>query len=229
MQMKKYKTGMILFPDLTIQDFVGPYDVFIRAECFEVFIISETKDLIKAEGGLTLQADYTLAECPLLDIIFVPGGRGINALLTNKEYLDFLKVQGAHAEYVTSVCTGSLVLAAAGLLKGYKATTHWRSYALLKMFGVEVNEDRIVVDRNKITGGGITAGIDFGLVLTSIIGGEDMAKTIQLMLEYEPAPPFHCGAPSSADAHIVEKATQLSQPMFDTRVKIIKDILKTKA
>jgi cyclohexyl-isocyanide hydratase len=146
-------------------------------------------------------------------------------LLTHKKYINFLKAHGEHAQYITSVCTGALVLAAAGLLKDYKATTHWRSLELLKMFDVEVVKDRIVVDRSRITGGGVTAGIDFGLLLTSIIGGEDMAKTVQLMLEYQPMPPFNSGSPSSAEHHILEKAKQLSQPMFDERVRIIKNIL----
>jgi cyclohexyl-isocyanide hydratase len=223
--MKKYKTGMLLFPDITIQDFIGPYDVFVRAGCFEVYIASESKSLIKAEGGLTLKPDFTLEECPPLDIIFVPGGRGVNALLTNEAYIDFLKKHAKHAQYITSVCTGSLVLAAAGLLTGYKATTHWRSLALLKLFGVEPIDERIVIDRNRITGGGITAGIDFGLVLTSILAGDDVAKTVQLMLEYHPEPPFNAGSPHTAELHIVEQAKQNTQLMFDERVKIIQRIV----
>jgi cyclohexyl-isocyanide hydratase len=223
--MKKSRIGMLLFPEVTIQDFVGPYEVFIRASCFEVLIISENTQLIKAEGGLLLQADLTLAECPALDIVFVPGGRGINPLLTNQAYLQFLQRQGASAQYITSVCTGALVLAAAGLLHGYRASTHWRSLDLLRMFDVEVVEERVVIDRNRITGGGITAGIDFGLVLTALIGGEEMAKTIQLMLEYNPAPPFNSGSPQTAEAPILQKARELSQPMLELRTGIIRQII----
>lgn len=224
--MKKYKVGMLLFPGLTIQDFVGPYDVFIRAECFEVNTVAENTELLKAEGGLALKADFSFEDCPLVDILFVPGGGGITPLLTNMDYHAFLQKQALHAQYITAVCTGSLVLAAAGLLKGYKATTHWRSLELLRMLGVEAVEERVVSDRNRITGGGITAGIDFGLVLTALIGGEDMAKTVQLLLEYNPAPPFQAGSPLTAEAHILQRAEAISQSMFDKRVGIIRQIAK---
>jgi cyclohexyl-isocyanide hydratase len=222
----KEKIGMLLFPDLTIQDFVGPYDVFVRASCFEVFIVSENTDLIRAEGGFSVKADYSFEDCPDMDILFVPGGKGITPLLTDSSYLEFLKKQGRNAKYITSVCTGSLLLAAAGLLQGYKATTHWRSLELLRMFGVEVMSERVVTDRNRVTGGGITAGIDFGLVLTALIGGDDLAKVIQLQLEYTPAPPFNSGSPETAEINIVKHAQELTQEVFDKRLRIIKEITK---
>jgi cyclohexyl-isocyanide hydratase len=225
--MEKYRIGMLLFPDLTLQDFVGPYDVFIRAECFEVHTVSETTSPLKAEGGLILQAQYTFQNCPPVDILFVPGGRGITPLLTNNIYLSFLKERSFHAKYITAVCTGSLLLAAAGLLSGYKATTHWRSMSLLKMFGVEAIDQRVVIDRNRITGGGITAGIDFGLQLTAWIGGEDIAKTIQLILEYAPEPPFNCGNAKSADPHILKIATSRTQELFEKRREIIESIVRS--
>jgi cyclohexyl-isocyanide hydratase len=221
----KYKTGMLLFPELTVQDFIGPYEVFIRASCFEVYTISETTAWIHAEGGLTLQADHTFEDCPQLDIIFVPGGRGITSLLLNKAYHAFLQQQAMHAQYITSVCTGSLLLAAAGLLKGYKATTHWRSMELLAMMDVDTVAKRVVIDSNRITGGGITAGIDFALTLTSQLGGDEMAKTIQLMLEYDPEPPFQSGSPGSAEPHIFKRALEASQAVFDSRRKIIQQLL----
>ncbi|SKC77383.1 DJ-1/PfpI family protein [Ohtaekwangia koreensis] len=226
--MQKYKIGMLLFPDLTIQDFVGPYDVFIRATCFEVYIVAETTSLLHAEGGLTVKADYSFEDCPPLDILFVPGGRGITPLLINKVYHTFLQQQAVHAKYITSVCTGSLLLAAAGLLQNFKATTHWRSLELLSMLGVDAVAERVVVDRNRITGGGITAGIDFALTLTALIGGEEMAKTIQLMLEYNPAPPFDSGSPGNAEPHIFQKAQDASRPLFESRLKIIQQIILLK-
>jgi cyclohexyl-isocyanide hydratase len=225
--MKKYKIGMLLFPDLTILDFTGPYDVFIRAECFEVCTVSLNSDYIRAEGGLAVKADYTLENCPPFDILFVPGGKGITPLLTDKRYLDFLKNRGSGAEYITGVCTGSLLLAAAGLLSGYKATTHWRSRDLLKLLGVDAADGRVVIDRNRITGGGITAGIDFGLVLTALIGEEDMAKTIQLILEYDPQPPFHSGSPDTAEPHILNEAKKLTQPLLDARLGIISAMISS--
>lgn len=221
----KLKTGMLLFPDLTLQDFVGPYDVFIRAGCFQIFVVSENTEFMQAEGGLKLKADISFSECPPLDIIFVPGGRGINPLMTNKAYIDFIRCQGMQAKFITSVCTGSLLLAVAGLLTGYKATTHWRSLNLLKMLNVETVEDRIVIDRNRITGGGVTAGIDFALTLTGMLAGEERAKIIQLMLEYNPSPPFNSGSPKHADEQILKRAMLASQDVFDERVKIIQTFL----
>ncbi|NLU96255.1 DJ-1/PfpI family protein [Chitinophaga sp. Ak27] len=227
--MQKLKVGMLLFPDLTILDFTGPYDVFVKAPCFEVITIGENTASLRAEGGLTLQAEIAMADCPQLDIIFVPGGRGINALLTNTNVLQFLQQQAGKAKYFTSVCTGALVLAAAGLLNGYKATTHWRSLELLRMFGVETVEARVVRDGNRITGGGVTAGIDFGLVLTALVGGEEMARIIQLQLEYNPEPPFRAGSPHTAGLPVLQKAKELTQPMLEARKKIIRQLLQDRA
>ena len=222
--MKKFKIGMLLFPDLTILDFTGPYDVFIRAACFEVYTVSQNIQKIQAEGGLSVDADYSFDDCPQVDILFVPGGRGITPLLANKAYHSFLQKQAAGAQYITGVCTGSLLLAASGLLSGYQATTHWRSLELLRMFGVNAVDKRVVIDRNRITGGGITAGIDFGLVLTALIGGENMAKTVQLILEYNPEPPFQSGLPQKAEPHILQMAMEITQPLFDSRIKLIQQI-----
>lgn len=227
--MQKLKVGMLLFPELTVLDFTGPYDVFVKAPCFEVIVIGETTGIIQAEGGLLLQPQVALADCPQLDIIFVPGGRGINALLTNAVVLKFLQDQAVKAKYITSVCTGALVLAAAGLLDGFKATTHWRSLELLRMFGVETVEERVVRDRSRITGGGVTAGIDFGLVLTALIAGDEVAKIIQLQLEYNPAPPFRAGSPHTAGLPVLQKAKELSAQMLDARKKIIRQLLLDRA
>lgn len=216
---------MLLFPELTLQDFVGPYDVFVKASCFEVYTVALNKNEIMAEGGLVIKAAYSFDDCPPVDIIFVPGGKGVTPLLKDKLHLEFLQKQGKNAQYITSVCTGALLLAAAGLLTGYKATTHWRSLELLKMFKVDVVEERVVIDRNRITGGGITAGIDFGLVLTALTGGEDEAKVVQLLLEYNPQPPFQSGSPATAEPHILAKAREISRAQFELRQQIIHEIL----
>ncbi|SHM00730.1 cyclohexyl-isocyanide hydratase [Chitinophaga jiangningensis] len=226
--MQKLKVGMLLFPGVTILDFTGPYEVFAKAWCFEVVTIAETTDPVIAEGGLQLLANTTIADAPQLDVLFVPGGRGINDVLTNNNIIRFLQTQAAGARYFTSVCTGALVLAAAGLLDGYKATTHWRSLDLLRMFDVEVVQERIVKDRNRITGGGVTAGIDFGLLFTAMIGGEELAKVIQLQLEYNPQPPFHAGSPKTAELPVLQRARELTQQMFEVRRGIIKKLLETK-
>lgn len=222
--MSKLKVGMLLFPDLTIQDFVGPYDVFVKEKSFEVMVVGKTIDPIQAEGGLTLIPSISFEACPQLDILFVPGGRGINPMLTDVVFLDFLRQQAKGSRFITSVCTGSLLLAAAGLLKGHKATTHWRSLDLLERFGVEVTEDRYVIDGKFITGGGVTAGIDFGLALVAHIVGEDAAKLIQLMLEYNPAPPFNSGLPKTTEKQILQRALELTAPVYNDRVKIIEEL-----
>jgi cyclohexyl-isocyanide hydratase len=224
--MQKLKIGMLLFPELTALDFIGPYDVFVKAPCFEVITVGETTDLLQAEGGVLFKPSVAFDECPQLDILFVPGGKGINALLTNPSVLNFLQQQGRNAKYITSVCTGSLVLAAAGLLEGYEATTHWRSLELLKMFGVTVIENRVVKDRNRITAAGVSAGIDFGLKLTALIGGEELAKIIQLQLEYHPEPPFRAGSPQTAGLPVLLRAKELTQPIFNLRKNIISKLLR---
>lgn len=223
--MDKIKIGMLLFPDLTIQDFVGPYDVFVKERSFDVLVIGKTTKPIQAEGGLTLTPSYSFSDCPPLDILFVPGGRGVNNMLTDIEFIDFLRQRGENAHFVTSVCTGALLLAAAGLLKGYKATTHWRSLDLLQKFGVDVLDERYVIDRNRITGGGVTAGIDFGLALVAHIAGEENARLIQLMLEYNPAPPFNSGSVKTADVHTLKQANELTRPMYEERQNIIDEML----
>jgi len=141
-----------------------------------------------------------------LDILFVPGGMGQQAMMQDREALAFLGDRASRSGYVTSVCSGSLLLGAAGLLKGYKATSHWATRDALRMFGAEPIDARVVVDRNRISGGGVTAGIDFGLVVLAKLRGDDAAKLTQLAMEYDPEPPFHAGSPKSAGPAIVEQA-----------------------
>jgi cyclohexyl-isocyanide hydratase len=196
--------GMLTFPEMTQLDFTGPYEIFANLPNCELKVIAESLQPVTAKGGLRFLPDTTIDAAPLLDVIFLPGGPGVNALMENRKILDFLRRQAQHAKYVTSVCTGALVLGAAGLLKGYRATTHWLSLDLLPIFGATAIADRIVVDRNRITGGGVTAGIDFALVIAATLCGTETAKTIQLRLEYNPASPFHCGHPTTAEAIIVD-------------------------
>jgi cyclohexyl-isocyanide hydratase len=198
------RIGMLIFPDLTQLDFTGPYEVFIKLPGAKVHVIAKSLEPVAANGGLRLLPDTTYATCPQLDLVFVPGGPGVGALMEDEETLALLRRQSEAAKYVTSVCTGTLVLGAAGLLKGYKATTHWLSLDLLPIFKAVPSGDRIVKDGNRITGGGVTAGIDFALAVAAEIAGEDKAKEIQLLMEYNPAPPFDSGHPSTADAKTVE-------------------------
>ncbi len=198
--------GLLLFPGVTQLDLTGPYEVFARLPGTAVHLIAKSLEPVRSDRGLGLMPTTTLGDCPPLDVIVVPGGPGQQQLMEDAVVLGFLKLQAESARYVTSVCTGALVLGAAGLLRGYKATTHWLSLPLLPLFGAEPVEARIVVDRNRVTGGGVTAGIDFGLKLAALLKGEAVAQRIQLQIEYDPEPPFRSGSPKTAPEEIVAAA-----------------------
>ena len=196
--------GMLLFPKLTQLDLTGPYEVFARMPNTAVYLVAATSAPVRSERGLTITPDLTFDHVPPLDIVCVPGGAGVNPLMEDPTLLKFLQAQSQQARYVTSVCTGALLLGAAGLLRGYRATTHWLSLDLLPLFGAEPVEERVIIDRNRITGGGVTAGIDFGLVVAAEVFGPAVAQEIQLTLEYDPAPPFQSGSPRTAPAAVLE-------------------------
>ena len=207
--------GMLLYPGLTQLDLTGPFEVLHRIPGAEVHLVWKTLDPVIADSKLAIVPTTTLASCPKLDVLFVPGGQGQVALLHDDVVLNFLRRQGAAARYVTSVCTGALLLGAAGLLTGYGAATHWAYMELLPLFGAQPIRQRVVVDRNRITGGGVTAGIDFALRLAADLAGESTAKRIQLGLEYDPEPPFRSGHPDVAEAAIVAA----SRAHFDKAVR----------
>ena len=199
----RFRIGLLLFPKLTQLDLTGPYEVFIRFPDSDVHLVAKSLEPVTADGGMRLLPTTTFAECPRLDLVCVPGGAGMNPLLNDQRTLDFLRRQASGARYVTSVCTGALVLGAAGLLRGRRATTHWMSLPMLAAFGCEPVAERVVVDGNVITGGGVTAGIDFALTVASELFGADVAKRIQLGIEYAPHPPFDSGTPERADPAVV--------------------------
>ncbi len=209
--------GMILYPQFTHLDLTGPFEVFGRIPGASVLALSATLDPVTSDTGLKVLPDQTFAESPPLDVLCVPGGPGVNRMLEDPTFLEFLRVQGAQARYVTSVCSGSLLLGAAGLLKGYRASSHWMSMEFLPLFGAIATDARVVVDRNRVTGGGVTAGIDFGLVLAAALAGEDTAKRIQLMLEYDPGPPFDSGSPKRADPAVVAAVREQGARYLDER------------
>jgi cyclohexyl-isocyanide hydratase len=209
--------GMLIFPDMTQLDFTGPYEVFGQVPGAEIKVISTSMEPVAARGGLRFLPDTTLDNAPQLDVLFVAGGPGVSAAMEDAKVLEFLRRQAVKAKFVTSVCTGSLLLGAAGLLKGYRATAHWMSLDLLPYFGAITLPDRVVIDRNRITGGGVTSGIDCALVIAGELVGSDAAKKIQLMIEYNPAPPFDCGHPSKADPALVESVRNAMAPMQAAR------------
>jgi cyclohexyl-isocyanide hydratase len=201
-----FHIGLLLFPDITQLDMTGPYEVFIKFPDAKVHLVWKNRDPVAAGGGMRILPTTTFADCPQLDLICIPGGSGMNALLNDSETLDFVRRQAKGARYVTSVCTGALVLGAAGLLEGRRAATHWMSREMLAAFGATPVAERVVIDGNVITGGGVTAGIDFALAVAAQAFGPDVAKSIQLGIEYDPHPPFDAGSPERADPALVAKA-----------------------
>ncbi|HJU17351.1 MAG TPA: DJ-1/PfpI family protein, partial [Stellaceae bacterium] len=199
MSADPFRSGMLVFPDLTQLDLTGPYEVLARLPGAETVLLWKTLAPVRSERGLTILPTATLAACPPLDLLLVPGGPGIGPLLEDAEVLDFLRRAAAEARYVVGVCTGSLVLGAAGLLRGRRAATHWMSRELLPALGAEPVGDRVVVDGPVVTGGGVTAGIDVALRVAAEIAGQKTAEAIQLGIEYDPAPPFAAGSPERAD------------------------------
>lgn len=200
--------AMLLYPGFTMLDLIGPQSVLCWAGT--THLVGKTMDPVASDSGAELVPTCTLADCPRdLDVLFVPGGFGTFAAMKDPEVLAFLADRGARAGWITSVCSGSLLLGAAGLLRGYKATTHWAMHDELAAHGAEPVKARVVTDRNRISGGGVTAGIDFGLVLLGELCGEETARLIQLMMEYDPAPPFAAGTPEQAGPALTERALAL--------------------
>ena len=191
---------------MTALDIVGPQQVFSALPNVQIHRIWKTLDPIKTDDGMMILPDTTFENCPPLEVICVGGGLGQMAVVDDPEVLKFLQQQGSSAKFVTSVCGGSEFLAKAGLLQGYRAATHWIAREQLARLGVEVGTERVVIDRNRITGGGVTAGIDFGLTIAEMLYGEETAKIAQLLIEYNPAPPFDAGSPEKAGADLVSKA-----------------------
>lgn len=197
--------GIVVFPKVTQLDFTGPLQVFSSLPNAAVHLVWKRIEPVGSDTALTFIPTVSLADCPQLDVICVPGGAGTDDMVNDDDVLDFLRKQAREAKYVTSVCTGSLVLGAAGLLRGYKAATHWAAMEYLAPYGAEPVKTRVCVDRNRVTGGGVTAGIDFALTLASILRDRETAEMIQLRLEYNPAPPFNSGSPDTAPAEVLTR------------------------
>jgi cyclohexyl-isocyanide hydratase len=215
---QKYIIGLVFYPGMTALDIVGPQQVFSALPGVELHRIWKTLDPVKTDDGMVVLPDTTFENCPPLDVICIGGGLEQGAVANDPDVLEFLRRQGSTAKFITSVCGGSEFLAKAGLLQGYRAATHWAMREQLAKLGVEVGSNRVVVDRNRITGGGVTAGIDFALTIASILYGEETAKIIQLLIEYNPAPPFDVGSPEKAGAELVNKAMLFMQGMSSLEV-----------
>ena len=192
------RIGMLIFPRLTQLDMTGPYEVLARLPETTVELVARSLAPVTTDRGMQIVPTSTYDTCPPLAVIVVPGGPGQQNLMEDEEALAFLRRQAAQAQFITSVCTGSLVLGAAGLLKGRRATCHWAAIEHLGLLGAVPVHERVVVDGNIITGAGVAAGIDFALQLATMLDGEEIAREIQLQIEYDPSPPFNSGSPQTA-------------------------------
>jgi cyclohexyl-isocyanide hydratase len=197
--------SFLLFPHVTQLDLTGPAQVLSRMPGAKIELVAKTLDPVPTDAGFPLLPSATFDSAAQPDILCVPGGFGVTGAMEDESTLAWLRQASEGARWVTSVCTGALVLGAAGLLRGYRATTHWASHEHLALFGAVPVRERVVFDRNRVTGGGVTAGIDFGLALVAAIAGEEHARFVQLSLEYDPAPPLDSGSPEKASAAVLER------------------------
>lgn len=218
--------AVVAFSDFQLLDLVGPYDVFAAASDIAPKVVAASLSRVRSSSGLAIVPETTFEALAQPEILLVPGGLGVNAAMQDLRLLEYLRSAAANATYVTSVCTGSLILGAAGLLDGYRATTHWRYRDLLRHFGAldALETDRVVVDRNRVTGSGVTAGIDFALTLVALLRGEEAAKHIELHFEYNPAPPFGSGHPTLATPAVLETALRESRQRYEERERIVREI-----
>ncbi|MGF6640653.1 DJ-1/PfpI family protein [Paraburkholderia sp. MM6662-R1] len=216
--------GFLVFPKVQQLDLTGPHDVLASLPGATMHLIWKTREPVVSSNGLVLTPSTTYESCPPLDVICVPGGSGVTDLLQDEQTIDFVCRQAASARYVTSVCTGALLLGAAGLLRGRRATTHWAFHSLLAPLGAIPTHARVVRDGNLITGGGVTAGIDFGLTVAAELAGAEEAQAIQLELEYAPAPPFDAGDPALAPQAVVELVRRRSAEGLAARRRVVMEI-----
>jgi cyclohexyl-isocyanide hydratase len=212
--------GMLIFPRLTQLDMTGPYEVLARVPNTKVHLVAHSMAPVTTDRGMQIVPTITFADCPQLDLVMVPGGPGQQDLMEDAVVLDFLRKQAAGAKYVTSVCTGSLVLGAAGLLKGKRATSHWAALEHLKPLGATPVSEKVVMDGNIITGAGVTSGIDFALAVAAVLEGEEVARQIQLQIEYDPSPPFNSGSPATASKETLALVKRRLAPLNEQRREV---------
>ena len=219
------KIGFLIYPGFVQLDIMAAYQVLSFPPNAKIHLIAKDLAPVTSNEGLKINPTVTFNTCPQLDVICVPGGGiGQVEVMQDRVTLEVLQQISSTSKYITSVCTGSMILAAAGLLEGYKATCHWAFIDQLAMLGVETVNERVVCDRDRITGAGVTSGIDFGLTLVSLIWGESMTKMTQLMLEYDPKPPFDAGNSSAVDEEIKASLLTFGQPFIEAFLNCTKEI-----
>ncbi|MFL6843529.1 MAG: DJ-1/PfpI family protein [Allosphingosinicella sp.] len=220
--MEPVKVAFLVFPGITQLDFTGPAQIFARLGKATLLSVARTREPIATDSGFAIVPNATLDACRTADILCVPGGAGVHDVIDDEEQLGWVREVGQSAAFVTSVCTGSLILGAAGLLEGYRATSHWMWRDELALFGAIPTEGRVVRDRNRITGGGVTAGIDFALALVAALRGEEHARLAQLAVEYDPKPPFDSGSPESAGPERVRRIEEFAAKETEARRERVK-------
>ena len=226
--MPPLSVAFLVYPNVTQLDFTGPAQVLSRLGEVSLHYVWRDREPVPTDCGFSILPTGTFADVTTADILCVPGGFGCVDVMEDAGALEWVRAVGSQAQWVTSVCTGSLILGAAGLLDGYRATTHWNWHDYLPLFGAEPVRERVVFDRNRVTGGGVTAGIDFALALTAAIRGEEFAQAVQLALEYDPKPPFESGSPERAGAtmtEMVRERTRRIAPDREQRVRAVADRL----
>lgn len=222
----RVQVGMIVFPDVLQMDLTGPYGIFAAAPGAVVDLVWKDTNTVTSADGLVLTPTRSFGNCPQLDVLCVPGGSGILPLLEDEATLAFIRQQADKASYVCSVCTGALVLGAAGQLRGHRATTHWQSLEMLAELGAIPVQERVVLDGNRITSAGVSAGMDMALVLVGEIWGADVAREIELNMEYDPRPPFKCGSPLLAPRKTVERVIYKNLKRQETRLEAVRRAAK---
>jgi len=213
-----FRVAMLVYPQITQLDLTGPQEVFTMVPGVEVRLYWKNLSPVRSESGLLLTPTCTFDDDSPVDLLCVPGGRGQVDLMADDEVLSFLRRAAQTARYITSVCTGALLLGAAGLLRGYRATTYWMTLDNLSVLGATAVQERVVCDRNRITGAGVTAGIDFALTVIAQLWGEPLARAVQLGLEYDPQPPFPAGSPRTANPEVVQKLQERMRPFLERRM-----------
>lgn len=212
------KIGGMIFPNMDQCDFTGPFEALARVPNSSFMTIWKDKNPVRDVAGMQLLADTTFDEAPQLDVLLVTGGPGQEALMNDETVLSFIRRQAAGARYVYSVCTGALICGAAGLLQGKRATTHWTAMDVLPFYGATPSDERVVIDGQFISAGGVTSGIDGSLIVVSLLRGETVAQELQLYMAYDPKPPFNAGSPVTAPASILATVTERAQAITEKRM-----------
>ncbi len=215
------QVNFLLFPALTQLDLTGPFEVLARAPGFKIDFVAPSMDLVRSDRGLAMMPTATFATAVPCDILVVPGGPGTDDAIVDPAWVEFTARQAAGAKFILGVCTGSLLLGAAGLLRGKRAACHWQAREFLGSFGAIPDASRTCIDGNIITSGGVTSGIDMALRAVSLILDEDTARQIQLQIEYDPEPPFEGGTPDTSPDYIVARCLEATRGRYVLRSQAV--------